>query len=348
MSQDIKHFGALDFYRFVAAFSVLLLHFTEFAKYDQATGIGRAFFDFSLFVDFFFILSGFVIGASYFDRVDGPRKIFSFLRRRIARIYPLHALTLIIYLLPAIAGASQNAAKYDIGNIVAQALLVQSWPLNGTLPLNFPAWSISVEWGMYLLFPVLVIVTRSFGPLALVATVLLGFISIEIVLRLEFVNPPLWFANINLIRALPTFALGVLISRTYMRTIPLGSVLGLMAFAASFIAILVNASPYIAIAFFAATIFLTASGSGFQLFNDRISRTLGDASYGVYMLHSIVLTIMVQQIWPRLSISPPPLWFGFLCGAITTFAAMIVYKAFEKPAKDLISGTYRRTAMAGE
>jgi peptidoglycan/LPS O-acetylase OafA/YrhL len=347
--KDSKRFTSLDFYRFVAAFCVLLLHFTQFANYDLAVGAGGLIAGFALFVDFFFILSGFVIGVSYFDKVASPRLIFTFLRRRIARIYPLHALTLVLYLLPAVAGITQNPAKYDLSNILAQALLYQSWALNSPLPLNFPAWSISVEWGMYLLFPILVWITKTFRLVALIVVIIVGFAAVESVLRFELVKPALWFNDISLIRALPTFAIGVLISRTYFRfDIPLGTIVGFVALIASLATIMAHTTPYLTIALFSVSVFATASGnrSEYRIFDGAFSRMLGDASYGVYMIHSITLTVLVQLLWPRLSSDVPPFWFGVLGGVLTTIAALISYRFFEKPAKELITGAHRSEILA--
>jgi peptidoglycan/LPS O-acetylase OafA/YrhL len=337
--ESSKHFILLDFYRYLAAFGVLLLHFTEFARYDQKAGVGLAVFNFYLFVDFFFILSGFVIGVSYFEKVDTPSKIFIFLRRRIARIYPLHILTLTLYLLPAIVGLSFNPAKYRLNEIASQILLYQSWCLNQPAPLNFPAWSISVEWGMYLLFPALVLIARGFGNLGLMAIIAIGFWAHEVVLRDHLVTPNLWFVEISLIRALPTFSIGLLISRSYrMLQFPYGEPISVSAFCAAIGSMLILLSPYITIGLFSVTI-ITAAAARYQLFSAPILKQLGDASYGLYMFHSITLAVAAREIWPRLYPGHvPPLWQAFLIGGVTTVVALIMFRVFEKPARRFISG----------
>lgn len=335
-----RHFVVLDLYRFIAAFGVFLLHFTEFGRFDQSRGLGYAFFDFALFVDFFFILSGFVIGATYFDKVDSAPAIFTFLRRRIARIYPLHILTLAVYLLPAIIGISRNAEKGDLQQIFAQALLYQSWFPNAPLPLNFPAWSISVEWGMYLLFPLLALIGRRFTIWSLALIAVAGFVAIEFILSAHIVEPPEWFANISLFRALPTFTIGLIISRLYGRlTVPHGTLIGAGLFCAAVGLMMAHASPYAVVAVLSATVLCSASGTDRpRIVNGRAASALGDASYGLYMIHSITLTVAVQYFWFRMFTAPPPIWFGLVVGAITTAIAMLLFRMFEKPAKDFISG----------
>jgi peptidoglycan/LPS O-acetylase OafA/YrhL len=340
MNPQKQHFQSLDFYRFVAAFGVLILHMTEFSGYDQQVGIAYAAADFYLFVDFFFILSGFVIGVTYFDRVANGPEVFTFLRRRIARIYPLHFATLALYLLPVVIGRTSNPEKYDISSILQQVLLVQSWPLNAKLPFNFPAWSISVEWGMYLLFPIIVWITQRAGNLLLVALMIAGFVGLEI--ALGHVTPPLWFADNSIIRAVPTFALGILISRVYgMIAVPCGIWFGFLSFVLAIGAAMLHLNPYLVVALFCLTVWLTAAGNGdteHRLFDGLISRELGDASYALYMIHSITLAAAIKFLWPKLSDSPPSLIFGLSVCVLTIPVSILAYRYFEKWARDFISG----------
>src|ERR1700742_2138380 len=80
-----QHFEILDGLRGVAALSVVTFHFMEWAYSDYSKNfIGHGF----LAVDFFFCLSGFVIGYAYDDRIAkiGLRK---FLKARLIRLHPL-------------------------------------------------------------------------------------------------------------------------------------------------------------------------------------------------------------------------------------------------------------------
>src|SRR5436853_5399476 len=89
----------LDALRIVAAAAVVVLHYAEYTKDNAAA---RFVFDhvqhFNLFVDLFFVISGFVIAKQYLTKVDRADDMKRFFWRRIARIYPLHLLTLGFYL----------------------------------------------------------------------------------------------------------------------------------------------------------------------------------------------------------------------------------------------------------
>jgi len=115
-----------------------------------------------IMVDFFFVLSGFVIAYNYADKMQFGRDIVTFQMKRFLRLYPLH---LIIFLL----FVGIECAKYILENrvgIVANnpAFSVNDWGASinnlflthaitqDTLTFNDPSWSISAEFYTYLMF----------------------------------------------------------------------------------------------------------------------------------------------------------------------------------------------------
>ena len=75
---------ALDGLRGVAAVSVALMHLQQTARFKAAVPMPSA-----LAVDFFFMLSGFVLAYAYFDRLDRGMPWCTFMRARVIRLYPL-------------------------------------------------------------------------------------------------------------------------------------------------------------------------------------------------------------------------------------------------------------------
>ena len=165
-SQDIR---ALTSIRGIAAWWIVLFHFREYLPVldNASTGyvIGRGY----LAVDLFFELSGFVIALNYgkFFRNFSMTEWFRFLGRRLARIYPLHILMLLVFLLNplAIAFLASRPAfdRYDPGYFVLSIFLMQNWGFTDFLAWNIPAWSISTEWMAYLLFPAICWITIRFA-----------------------------------------------------------------------------------------------------------------------------------------------------------------------------------------
>ena len=113
-----------------------------------------------LAVDFFFLLSGFVIWLSWGDRLRGGglETIGVFLQRRIARIWPLHVAMLGFGVLLATALAITGRADpqtFPPTELPLHVLLVQNWGFTTDLTWNDPAWSISCELAAYIAFPLL-------------------------------------------------------------------------------------------------------------------------------------------------------------------------------------------------
>jgi peptidoglycan/LPS O-acetylase OafA/YrhL len=115
-----------------------------------------------LWVDFFFVLSGFVIayayGAEFRDSLSRG-SYWRYIRSRFARIYPLHLFTLVWALIVSIIIRSLAtgldpffAAIFNPAAAPACLLLVQPLNLYITAPLNTPSWSLSTEWWVYMIF----------------------------------------------------------------------------------------------------------------------------------------------------------------------------------------------------
>ena len=139
-----------------AALAVVFYHYQAWFLEGDITTHGY------LGVDLFFILSGFVISHSHnrdFPPLT-PRNILTFYGLRLARLYPVHVLTLLGMLLIYVVGTHlgftpKYSHQFEPSSFVANLLLIHAWGASWPLTWNFPAWSISCEWFAYLLFPFL-------------------------------------------------------------------------------------------------------------------------------------------------------------------------------------------------
>ena len=153
-----ERFQVLDSWRGIAAVMVVLFHVQIVSNIHDLPLVRAG----ETFVDFFFVLSGFVIAHAYAGRVNSRQQFVGFVVQRLGRVYPLHAVMLLLYLLfetakalvPSLGSASDPAfsGSNDISSIVANVLLVQAWGFEDGLTWNTPAWSISGELLSYLLF----------------------------------------------------------------------------------------------------------------------------------------------------------------------------------------------------
>jgi len=165
-----RRIDSLTGIRFLAALWVLLFHYTAWHLIELPAPLAAFVAQGRAGVSLFFILSGFILYHTYHaefqNRVSGAR-FRAFIRARLARVYPLHVLTLLLitpftlwYVWTESAGA-----KVWFGVIPTPSLLASSWFANllllhvyhPTLPFeelwNGPSWSIANEMVFYLLFP---------------------------------------------------------------------------------------------------------------------------------------------------------------------------------------------------
>ena len=117
-----------------------------------------------LAVDLFFVLSGFVLWCNYAERFNrgGLAETARFMRRRLARIWPLHAFILGVFVLLVwsvwLSGGS--ISRYPLDELPLNILLIHNWGFTSRLSWNHPSWSISTEFAAYCLFPFIAVAVR--------------------------------------------------------------------------------------------------------------------------------------------------------------------------------------------
>ena len=152
-------FLAVDSLRGAAALTVAIYHFSpSWAGY--------------LAVDFFFVLSGFVLSHTYLYRKT-PITLREFTIRRLARLYPLQIFTLLMFILVWITIQGQIPVQPDgtLFTFFQQLTLTHNVGLNPSgLSWNYPGWSISVEFWVNIAFILFVFRTTRSSGIFLVAT----------------------------------------------------------------------------------------------------------------------------------------------------------------------------------
>jgi peptidoglycan/LPS O-acetylase OafA/YrhL len=159
----------LTFLRFLAALGVVFFHFGQetwpwntpaFLPILRQAGLG---------VGFFFTLSGFLMAWVYSPQPDFRLRTYA--QTRFARIYPLYLLT---FLLALGAEVFIRGTRPRGLSIILQALGLHAWVPGYSLSLNFPGWSVSVEFFFYAIFPLLLYFLRGrhWGVMVAVATLL--------------------------------------------------------------------------------------------------------------------------------------------------------------------------------
>lgn len=167
----------LELLRFVAAVGVVIYHYQHFVTYaGEAYEPSRMPFGgvFSWFyrhggtgVQVFWLLSGTVFAHVYQKGLlDGDITVVDFSRKRIARLYPLHLVTLFVVGVLMFAAGKLIAYPYviyshnDLKHFVLNLFFAQYWGIQSGTSFNGPSWSVSIEIVAYLVFLFTVILLR--------------------------------------------------------------------------------------------------------------------------------------------------------------------------------------------
>lgn len=139
--------------RFVFAFMVFMSHYILFDK-ETNPFLHHIFYEGYVGVSFFFVLSGFILAYVYqqsFQENKVSKRFFYV--ARLARIYPLHILTMLIWVYMR---KDHPLNEPYITNFISNIFLVQSFYPTEEIRFNAASWSLSTEMFFYLLFPFLI------------------------------------------------------------------------------------------------------------------------------------------------------------------------------------------------
>lgn len=159
-SPPAERYVVLDACRGMAAVMVALFHYPLQWHFLNASFVRGCW----LFVDFFFVLSGFVIAHAYAGKLSTLRHLEAFVVRRIGRLWPLHVVLLGYFV--AAAGAKYVArsmgvaidvtsnAENTVYSFITNFFLLHSFGLHSRVTWNFTSWSISAEFLANMMFGV--------------------------------------------------------------------------------------------------------------------------------------------------------------------------------------------------
>lgn len=336
-------FGELESLRGLAALLVVVYHMPNW--YDPfyrspivRNGHGA--------VEFFFVLSGFVLYHSYGLRIPDLRALKRFTLLRFGRLYPVHFVFAMAFfgielakLMGGMGGAnSPSSMKSLLRALVENLLLVQGL---GLAPrevfLNFPSWSISTEFYTYLIFGVAawLLSRRSFVVFSLLLTATCCGVLTVAAQRIGETH--------QLLRCVAGFFLGCLTRIAYANMKPWNSkmdwTLLLLLVSAVFlnigwedrldawqIAFPLSVSVIL-------TLLLTPPALSHRMLASRPFRWLGEISYSLYMCHALVLYLARHALHVgQLSLPAAIALYIAVVGAVI-LTGWITYRLVEQPSK---------------
>jgi len=241
-----------------------------------------------LAVDFFFTLSGFILGIAYGERTQTLAGYGRFVWTRFGRLFPLHVT--IILLVAAVFGIPYLPSFFQ------ELTLTNNLYQNAPHPqLNEVDWSLSTEWVVNLCFPVLVILTRPRLRLITLVVCLLALFSITTprtyLLDTIVSDPPLLA---SMVRCFTEFTIGLIVSRIHpiaffskdIVLFALLAVIGALFF--------VPRMDYPAAVLLAPFVYGMSSNTGrlSRILSIRPLILLGDISFSIYLTHTPIFRVV--------------------------------------------------------
>ncbi len=352
----MKHrFAVLDIFRGIFSSLVVLFHMSAFS--DTAIINNKFIYNSDLFVDFFFVLSGFVITYSY-QSISTGQEFGQFYKKRFFRLYPLHLIVLILFV--GIELSKHSASGYvhvnkienisnNLQTFITNIFLVNSVGFPGIhdVSWNIASWSISAEMIAYMVFGlVMLLINRiSFAKNRLLLPVLVIFTASAIL----FFNTGSFKLDYNFdfgfLRGIVGFFVGVICFNTFdalkNQLFKLGSTLFtfleivLLIVVIGFVwqgAVYKNLGFIYEILFFA-TILVFAFEKGWlseQLKKSNFLHQTGKYSYSIYMIHTLILSLFNIAFIRVLKFPPSAYAYLFILNyAIIYFASAWTYKNIE-------------------
>ena len=164
--------------RGVAALMVVFFHAFVLTRWGGAPAQWGLVQNAWLFVDLFFVISGAIMAMVYGQRLQDGRQVRAFFIKRFFRLYPLHLVTTLtaIGAVIVVQGAKWAAAQagiqlggeqpfavefFKLSYFLLELVMLQGVGIMTEALHNYPSWSLSVEFWLYLAFAVLFFFVRS-------------------------------------------------------------------------------------------------------------------------------------------------------------------------------------------
>jgi len=304
------------------------------------------------------MLSGFVLSFAYQAKLDAGWSTISFFKVRVARLYPLYFVGLVLGLLLLISVRAHHNAESSPLLEVGLGLLILPMGsrrfFSGTtaFPLNFPSWSIFFELIANLVHAAFLRrrTTRALSFLALGSLAAMALWARRFGTINEGANSP---ENVLCIfRVLFSYTAGMLLYRCWrsgwwkLKFPPVLIALALLAALALPVGIVGHRArqELLIIVFLFPTLILAASVAHPSPWWNRPFQVLGQASYALYILHGPLLQCF-ERGWAmmtkhRVNLDAP--WTGLFFLTLLMACALLIDRIYDAPARG-----YLRRKLAG-
>lgn len=331
-----QYLDVLQIFRGVAALMVLFCHTTGSIKYYHK--IGYSFLNniasiAKYGVDFFFILSGFIITYSSFNKYNEPNSLSNYIKNRLIRIYvpylPIGIFMFMIYVLfPDFSNSNRS-----ISILTSLTLIPEGNPALSV------AWTLSYELCFYLLFSISFFSKEVWNYFVFVWITSIVVFNYTSFLSFELLKNPLFkilFSTYNI-----EFILGFLLALVILRKIKINLFLVFSALILSFSILLYYVfnhfnfftfgGNFIFSIFAFLLIYATISNFDFKINSTALMMLVGNATYSIYLIHNPLQMILIR-LFPKISSLSSLICAIILVSIISCVVGYYYYLIFEKKA----------------
>lgn len=338
---------SIQFLRALAALLVVYCHSIDL-QVKYAVSHQQHFFHLQDFgaigVDIFFVISGFII-SFIGHNINGPGQTYEFLKKRFARINPYYYLVSIIAF---ILFFYQNDGAFTFKSVLKTITMLPVEPGSEIWwPVLTIGWTLSFEWFFYLLFSALIYKNikskEGYLIIMLLALVTIGVILNSPLIIIQFITHPIilefgagaligWlFRNKKISNALAFTSLIIsivcfimLIWFGYGRVSESDEVLSGRV---TFLRLFYFGIPSILLVF--GCVFLEAGSKFRTMWENQTFQLLGNASYSIYLVHTIVFSLL-SMLYDRLGMIGSPDVLILIQLVLATIFGVICHLSIEK------------------
>ena len=359
------HYDLLDGLRGVAALLVLWYHVFEGYQFAGNKPIIENINHGYLAVDFFFILSGFVISYAYDDRMRNTMTMKNFFKRRLIRLHPM---VIMGALIGTVTFFIQGAVQWDGTHVATSAVMIallcamffvpalpgSVYEVRGNgemFPLNGPAWSLFFEYIGNILYALFIhrISNKAVSALVICLGLLLGAFALTDYSGYGYLGIGWTLDGVNfmggMLRMLFPFTLGMLVRRHYKPMQIRGAfwictaellLMFFVPFIPGLTPICYNGlfEMFCIAAVFPALVWMGASGSTTDRISSGICKFLGDISFPVYIVHYPLYYLFYAWLIKNRYYTFGETWLVALCLIIINVVlAYVCLKCYDEPVR---------------
>ena len=323
------------------------------------------------FVDFFFVLSGFIIATKY-EGIQSNQDFFTYLKKRLIRLYPLLLYTTTVYLcvqlvanflFPSMVASNESLLTLLIAYIDTMTFQNSTLVFNslytsnvGNMGMNFPSWSISAEMIIYILFGWIILIS---SKNKMNRNWIFGIILFSAVAFSVYKKRFYFTDDFGYIRGIISFMLGYFVWYISSKTNKWDARLEWL-FPVLLIAVFYYLNKYsggekemLALTttplLFALSILIINKSDGLlsSFLSIKPLQFLGKLSYSIYLNHILIITIVPHFMFKIVGVNKTPIrqiWVLLFTFSVLIIYSFLTYLFIEKRIGEKLKSIYVKTS----